>query len=152
MIFPRDLKLTTTKKVHFRQNFSRKYTQQTDALKKMISADKLQNLGGRKIWEADLGGRNTVTIATYNMRGYKSNWPTLQSLINMNDITMVQEHWLHDYEGLQKLSCLGDVSMNVACFDTHDKTLPTNRYRGQKGTAITWKNSLVSRGMKIITH
>ena len=83
------------------------------------------------------------------MRGFASNWPTLQALIKTSDIVIVQEHWLHAYEADRKMRSLGDINANIACFDSWDETLPTNRFRGEKGTAIIWHNNLESCGLKI---
>ena len=76
------------------------------------------------------------------MRGFNSNWSTLQSLINTNDIICIQEHWLHLYEARQKIEELGDVSSTASCFDSINPTIPTHRTRGEKGVAIIWKNKL----------
>ena len=82
------------------------------------------------------------------MRGFNSNWPTLQMIIARADIVAVQEHWLHDYEADQKVNSLGDVSSITACYDSYDKILPTHKLRGERGTASIWHNYLVQNNIK----
>ena len=36
----------------------------------------------------------SLRYISYNMHGFKSNWHYLQSLLDVNDIVCVQEHWL----------------------------------------------------------
>ena len=83
------------------------------------------------------------------MNGYSSNWAVLQDLMTKVDIVAIQEHWLHDYEAKKKFESLGDVSVHTVCFDSVDQLLPTQRSRGQSGTALIWHNYLERNLVKI---
>ena len=90
---------------------------------------------------------NRLRVGCWNSRGLSAAIPFLRCLLEMNDIFMISEHWLHN----NCLSTLGDVSNDFNYHGRASKAAPEDMYglrRGQGGVAIFWRKNL--KGISVL--
>ena len=86
-------------------------------------------------------GDNTLSITSWNARGYLAATPYLRYLLNRNQIVTMSEHWLHH----NRLKVLEEISDTHFVFSRASKYSSADKFgsnRGQGGVAIFWCKDL----------
>ena len=84
--------------------------------------------------------QTSLHISAWNCRGLSNAIPYLQSLAEVSDMIVIDEHWLWPFE-LSKLDRVVPGFVGVGCSDArlHEKSILT---RGCGGVGVIWRSSL----------
>ena len=86
--------------------------------------------------------KDTITISTWNCRGFKSSVPYIRELCNRSDIVLICEHWLHA-NCLSLFDEISDQTNFHARASNESNADAFGQRRGQGGVSIIWKREMV---------
>ena len=85
--------------------------------------------------------QNQISIACWNMRGFKSSVPYVRQLIKGNDVVLLSEHWLH----ANRLFLFDESFDGTEYFARSSRFSGADSYgtgRGQGGVAVIWRKDV----------
>ena len=90
-----------------------------------------------------LTSKDTLSICTWNARGFKTSVPYMRELCSRFDMVLITEHWLHS----NRMDEFEQIAENFSYFGRSSQYSSDETYgvrRGQGGVVILWNNKIAS--------
>ena len=87
---------------------------------------------------------NSIRLTSFNIKGFHSNKLYFNKLLQKNDIILLQEHWLFNFEKEQLKQHDPDFVVFTRHVDDQDQISPKCRPRGYGGIAMAYRKTLAS--------
>ena len=83
-----------------------------------------------------------IKVVAYNCKNIKTSTPAITELLKQNDILLIQEHWLFQFQISQIGNMGNNINFEAKAVDKFNNIQPSQTPRGYGGVAVIWKKDI----------